>query len=249
MSGPLAASAAEGDPLVEAPGAALPWRERLGRRVRGLTRRQIIIGAAAVVAVLALVFGGSGLDLDRFHAWTKGLPAAAVAALVCVLPLVGFPISALHLAAGLRFDFWVALPIVAGATLVQHAAAWALARALPERFFTRLQPWKKKLAGTGHKQAAVLCCLLPGMPYTVQLYLLPLMGAPLRVLCLISVPLHTARATVTILLGNVSDHLTPGRVAALAAYYAVVFTICGFVLRHLRRSLTAAESGDADVSR
>jgi hypothetical protein len=77
------------------------------------------------------------------------------------------------------------------------------------------------------------------MPYTVQLYLLPIMGAPLRVLCLVSVPLHTTRASVTILLGTLSDELTPGRVAALVAYYLVVFAICGIILSRLRRALAA----------
>jgi hypothetical protein len=81
----------------------------------------------------------------------------------------------------------------------------------------------------------------PGMPYTVQLYLLPVMGAPLRVLCLVSVPLHTMRATVTILLGHLSDDLTAGRIVAIGAYYLVIVAACTLALRRLRRSLAGAE--------
>ena len=246
MIGPLASRVDDSAP--EEP----PGREtRLGvvRWFRGLSRRQIVIGALIGLAVLALAFGGRNLDLEGFHAWTKRLPAAGVAAIILLLPLVGFPISALHLAAGLRFEFWTALSIVAAATLAQHVVCWLLVRALPRRFFVRLEPWRKKLEGAGYRQAAVLCCLLPGMPYTVQLYLLPVMGAPLRVLCLISVPLHTSRATVTILLGTISDDLSAGRLVALAAYYAVVFTICAFALRRLKRALGCAGEARAAVLR
>ena len=244
MSGPVAPT------VEEAPGTVFPPLTRIGamrRWLRGLSRKQVIVGAVIVTALLVLAVGGRSFDLERFHAWTKSLPAAGVAAAVVLLPLVGFPISALHLAAGLRFEFWTALPIVAAATLAQHVICWTLARALPRRWFSRLDPWKKKLAGTGYRQAAVLCCLLPGMPYTVQLYLLPVMGAPLRILCLISAPLHTARATVTILLGSISDDLTAGRIFALAAYYATVFTICGFALRRLRTALANAEGSEAEA--
>jgi uncharacterized membrane protein YdjX (TVP38/TMEM64 family) len=244
MSGPVAPT------VEEAPETPLPSATRFSAIrgwLRGLSRKQVLIGVVIVMVLLALAVGGRSLDLERFHAWTKSLPAAGVAAVIGLLPLVGFPISALHLAAGLRFEFWTALPIVAVATLAQHVICWALARALPRRYFSRLEPWKKKLAGTGFRQAAVLCCLLPGMPYTVQLYLLPVMGAPLRVLCLISVPLHTARATVTILLGTISDDLTAGRIFALAVYYGAVFTICGFALRRLRASLANAEGTEAEA--
>lgn len=240
MIGPLAPQAEDAVPTVPEKAEPARWRERWRRRLRGLTRKQIALGTAVAIVLVAFAVGGRSLDLDSFHAWTKRLPAAGVAALIAGLPLVGFPISALHLVAGLRFEFWTALPIVAAATLSQHVFCWCLVRALPVRFFARLDPWRRKLAGAGHRQAAVLCCLLPGMPYTVQLYLLPVMGAPLRVLCLVSVPLHTSRATVTILLGNISDNLTPARVAVLVAYYLTVFTICGFTLRRLRRSLAGA---------
>jgi uncharacterized membrane protein YdjX (TVP38/TMEM64 family) len=241
MSGPVAPTV---EAAPEAPSLSATRFGAIRGWLRGLSRKQVLLGAAIVVALLAFAVGGRSFDLEQFHAWTKSLPAVGVAAVIVFLPLVGFPISALHLAAGLRFEFWTALPIVAVATLAQHVICWALARALPGRCFSRLEPWKKKLAGTGFRQAAVLCCLLPGMPYTVQLYLLPVMGAPLRILCLISVPLHTARATVTILLGTISDDLTAGRIFALVAYYAAVFTVCGFALRRLRAALAKAEGAE-----
>lgn len=203
-------------------------------------------GGAVLLGVLVFLVVRGG-DLERFHAWMRSVPAPGVAGLVFALPLAGFPVSALHLAAGLRFEFWPALLLVATATLAQHAAAWALVRALPAAWFARLAPWRERLAGAGHAEAAVLCALVPGMPYSVQLYLLPAMGAPLRVLARVSVPLHTARASVTILLGTLSADFTPARGVALAAYYAAVFTVCGFALRRLRRRLAGRAARRAET--
>lgn len=231
----------------EGPGAAAPgpWRERLRERLRGLTRRQILWGLFAVLCGAGLILGWRHLDIEAFHEWAESQSALLVTALVGVLPLGGFPVSALHLVAGVRFPFWPALFVVLITTVFQHAAAWALVRLLPARTFGRLDKWRGKLADAGHREAAVLCSLVPGMPYTVQLYLLPVIGSPLSVLCLISAPLHTARATVTILLGNISDDLSAARIAGLVAYYLAIVLGCGFALRRLRRRLRAEETRGA----
>ena len=192
----------------------------------------------AVLIVLSLVWGR--LDLEELHARAKALPAAAVIAAISVLPLVGFPVSWLHLIAGVRFDFWGGIAVVAVTSVLHHVLGWALVHVLPKSLLRRLDPWREKLRGAGHRDATLLCCLLPGMPYTVQLYLLPLIGTPAHLLFGLSSALHTARAVVTILLGDMSDRLTAGRVAALAGYYALLFTVSGFSLRHLRRALRSA---------
>ena len=50
--------------------------------------------------------------------------------------------------------------------------------------------------------------------------------------------LHTARAIVTILLGDMSDELTPTKIAVLAVYYVALFAASALALRGLRRSMT-----------
>jgi uncharacterized membrane protein YdjX (TVP38/TMEM64 family) len=165
------------------------------------------------------------------------MPAFAVIAAITLLPLVGFPVSWLHLVAGVRFDFAGGLLVVAVTSVLHHIIGWAVVRLLPDRLFKRLDPWREKLRGAGHRDTTLLCCLLPGMPYTVQLYLLPLLGTPFRLMFGLSAALHTARAVVTILFGDISDDLTPARVAALVAYYVVLFAVSAFSLRSLRRSI------------
>lgn len=212
------------------------WRERKGRR----HLRWVL---PLVVVVLVVVVWG-GVDADAFLGRIRGWPAVWAVLSIGVLPLAGVPVSMLHLAAGLRFEFWAALLVVAGTTLFQQVSAWALVRCLPGRLFTRLEPWRERLAGAGHREAATLSCLIPGMPYTVQLYLLPVMGLSLSTICAICVPLHVIRAVATILLGNLGDELSPCRLAALGAYYLVVFGGCGWVLRRMRVKLHAARAAE-----
>lgn len=177
------------------------------------------------------------LDLQALHEHAERLPAAWVIALVVLLPLVGFPISCLHVVVGVRFDFVTALGIVLITTVIQDAIAWGLVRVSPRRYFSRLAPWRKRLKGAGHRDAILFCSLVPGMPYAVQLYLLPMIGVPLRSLWLWGATLATARATATIMLGNMSDDLSPERIAWLVVYYTLLSGVSFYVLRRLRRSL------------
>ncbi len=202
-----------------------------------VTARLLVRAVLLVIAIGALSFFWGRLDLADLHARAKALPGVGVIAAITLLPLAGFPVSWLHLIAGVRFDFLGGMLVVAVTSVLHHVLGWALVRLLPARFFARLEPWRAKLRGAGHRDATLLCCLLPGMPYTVQLYLMPVMGVPFHLMFGLSAALHTARAVVTILFGDISDDLTPPRVAALVAYYVVLFGVSALALRGLRRAL------------
>ncbi|MBL9204094.1 MAG: DUF2934 domain-containing protein [Opitutaceae bacterium] len=199
----------------------------------------LLVKSAILVALgVALAVFWGRLDVDKLHALAREQSAVAVIAAVAITPLVGFPISLLHLIAGVRFDLVGGLAVVLFTGLIHHALGWFLVRVLPRRTFKSLTPWRAKLAGAGHRDASLLCCLLPGMPYSVQLYLLPVMGVPLKLLLGLCVPLHTARAVVTILLGDSLSGLTTGRAVSLAVYYVVLFGVSTWALLHLRRTLS-----------
>ncbi|MBC8009390.1 MAG: DUF2934 domain-containing protein [Burkholderiales bacterium] len=200
---------------------------------------RLVVRTLLVAAVVgALAFLWSRLDIDDLHARAKALPAIGVIAVIAFAPLVGFPVSWLHLIAGVRFDFLGGIAVVAVTSVLHHVLGWALVRVLPARFFKRLDPWRDKLRGAGHRDATLLCCLLPGMPYAVQLYLMPVLGTPFPLMFGLSAALHTARAVVTILFGDISDELTPPRIAGLVAYYVVLFAVSALALRRLRHTLT-----------
>lgn len=203
-----------------------------------VTTRRLVSFLFAIAIIGTVAWFWQRLGLEELLHRARELPAVGVIAAMAVGPLLGFPVSWLHLIAGVRFGFAGGIASVAFVGLCHHVGGWLLVRLLPERCFRSLRPWREKLAGAGHRDAAMLCALLPGMPYTVQLYLLPVMGTPLAMLCFLSVPLHTCRAVVTILLGNYGTDLTPTRITILVCYYLVLLTISTFTVRRLKRTLT-----------
>lgn len=206
-----------------------------------VTPRRLWQALIAVAFIVTLSVFWQHLDIEDLHRRAQALPGFAVIAAISFLPLLGFPVSWLHLIAGVRFGFAGGMLIVAVTTAIQHLLGWALVRILPRRYFARIIPWRKKLAGAGHRDATLLCGLLPGMPYSVQLYLLPVIGVPVAMLVSLSTVIHTGRAIVTILLGDMSDDLTAGRIAILVTYYLILFGISFYALRHLRQVTTGKE--------
>lgn len=203
------------------------------RVMRGVLVRGVLAGA--VLVAVAMLWGR--FDVAEWAARARRWPAVPVLAAIAVLPLAGFPVSWLHVMAGVRFGLGGGMGAVALTSVLHHVLGWALVRVLPGRWLARLEPWRRQLAGAGHRDATLLCCLLPGMPYTAQLYLLPLMGTPFPLMFGLSSLLHTARAVVTILVGDLSDELTPGRLALLGAYYLLLCTLSALAVRRLRRAL------------
>lgn len=201
-----------------------------------VTLRALLLTAVVVAGLAAVAALWGRIDLETWHARAESLPALGVLGPLCLLPLAGFPVSWLHLIAGARFGIVGGLAAVAVTTCAHHALAWLLVRILPRRLFKRLRPWQEKVRHLGYRDAVTLSCLLPGMPYTASLYLLPLIGVPAPLLLGLTTLLHTARAAVTVLLGEFSDELTPTRLAFLAVYYALLVTTSWWLIRRARRS-------------
>ncbi len=212
-----------------------------------ITVRILATAVFVVLGFIGLVLLQRHLDMAHLHARAQALPGLAVFAAIAVLPLIGFPVSVLHLVAGVRFDFLGGIVVVAVSGIIQHVLGWVLVRYLPARLLTRLAPWRAKLAGSGHLNATLICCLIPGMPYTLPLYLLPALGVPPRLLFGLAPLIHTARALVTLLLGEMSGDLTPMRLFALTAYYLVLIVLSGWFLRHLTPIYSLTKPGEAVV--
>jgi uncharacterized membrane protein YdjX (TVP38/TMEM64 family) len=218
-------------------------RKRASSKTRGPARRlglalpwkKIATVAAVFVTIGAILF--HALDMDRVHAYAARLNGGIAFALLTVLPLLGFPASVLHVAAGIRFGIPLGLTLVAASILLQLLASYALVHLFHDRFAHWLARWRARIPHGAHASICVLAVLLPGAPFAAVNYLLPLIGVPLRTYLLCCLPLHVLRATVTVSFGDQSDHLTGTRLAVLVAYGALILGASWWTYRRVKAQL------------
>ncbi len=231
------------------PGSTRPVRDAASRprKARRLSLpkipwRRVILVFAVVGAVTALFYHYG--DVEAVHRAAAGLNASVAFALLVVLPLVGFPASILHIAAGIRFGGKLGLALVALSILLQLLASYAIVQVWRERFdrWRWLRKVREQLPTGAHPSVCVLAVLLPGAPYAAINYTLPLIGVPLRIYLLCCLPLHVLRSTVTVFFGDQSASLTASRLAVLAGYAALIFVASWWTYRKVRSQLEGPPS-------
>lgn len=209
-----------------------------GSLLRDALPRGRLLTLAALLAAAGALWAWE-VDPATLHREAARLPAGPALALLVVLPLAGFPAAPLHLAAGIRFGAGRGLGLVALSILLQLAASQALAgwwRRIPGPHVA-LAAWGRGLPRSAHPSLCLLAALLPGVPYSFVNYGLPLAGVRPATCIACTLPVHVARASVVVLLGDQSDRLTPARIAALGAYALVILGLSAWAFRRLRARL------------
>jgi uncharacterized membrane protein YdjX (TVP38/TMEM64 family) len=207
-----------------------------------VTTGRLILGVVGTVVLVGMSVGWSRIDLPALHARAEQLPGPGVIGIIATIPLLGVPVALLHVVAGVRFGIVNGLIVVGATTLFHHIVGYSLVKLEPRVFAEKLRAWRARFPRGAHRAMTVFSCLLPGMPYAVQLYLLPVLGVPLRILLTVSVPLHTGRAIISIVGGDLLDELTPGKVAWFGVYYLVLTAVCALAFRRIRRELRTPRS-------
>lgn len=209
------------------------------RQIAGfeLTTRRVLSVGAIVAALVLLSLFYKQIDPAALHDRAERLSGPAVFAAVAVLPLVGFPVSVMHAVAGARFGLKLAIPLVALALILQLLASYGLVRLAPGFFARRLAPLRARLPRAAHRPLTLFTLLLPGAPFFAQNYVLALVGVPFRTFFLIAFPLHLMRSLIGVLFGEVSDQLSPARIAWFALYAVSVTLACAWSFRRLRAQL------------
>lgn len=197
---------------------------------------KFLVGLALVLALLALAW--RGLDIHALHVQAARLNAGAAFGLLTVLPMLGFPVGLLHFAAGIRFGVGLGLALVALSILIQLVAMHALVRWRGKFFRERFKALRGRIPPGAHEAVTIFTLLLPGAPYFAQNYTLAILGVPLRTLLRWAFPLHLVRATMTVVIGDQSDHLTPGRVTAMVLYAVAVLGASWWAYRRMQARLT-----------
>lgn len=217
------------------PGAERPRQ----RRKRFLTRRKILVATLVVVAV---VFALHSLEINwsAFPDLLGRVNRPLALLLMAILPVFGFSVLAVYLAAGAIFGPWVGGLVVAGLTFVHLFITHLLALTV---FRGRVERWRQKwlhrlpIVAEGHEKSLVaMIVIVPALPYVARNCLLALSGVKLRYMVLVALPLYVARSYVAIFLGDLGNGATSKQVEILVAVLAVKLTISALLFRHLRHT-------------
>jgi len=199
------------------------------------------LAALAVIAIgLAIAWGR--VDIDEVHRQVEQVPAVLAFALMVVLPLVGCPATLVNLGAGVRFGIAGGLPLVALAIILHQLIAFQLVRWKPKVFGPLVDPIRRRLPKGSHGAVAVFSALLPGVPYWMQVYAMPLIGLRLKTILFCCVPLHTIRSLIALIGGDISDHPSAGWLVALAVYAIALMSVCAYAGRQVGRKVAKARS-------
>ncbi len=211
-------------------------------RLKRLTPKQYLLIGLGVLVVIAVMMLYRQIDIEALHRRAESLNGVAVFAAMVVLPLAGFPVTVVHAVAGVRFGIGPGCALVALATFLQLLAAYGLVKLAPGFFARRLAPLRKRLPKGTHTPVTLFTMLLPGVPYVGQIYVLPLVGVPLGTYLLWSFPINVSRSVVGVTFGELSDELTPLRMAGFVVYFLVITATCAWAFRSLRRRMKEAEN-------
>lgn len=216
------------------------------RRWRSLPWRSIAVVIVALV-LLNVLYGQ--IDIDDLHKFAAGLNGPLVFLGILVLPLLGFPVSVLHVFAGVRWGAQLGISLVVLSILLQLLASYALVRLFRPLFAARLEPLRQRIPEGAHGPVALFTMLVPGVPYFAKNYVLPLIGMPLRVYLLWCFPMHSLRSMVPIVFGDLSNNLTPTRIVALCLYGTAIALACAWAFRRLRAQLEGRPPAAGDPTR
>ncbi|WP_438480514.1 hypothetical protein [Oleiharenicola lentus] len=197
------------------------------------------LAAVVLVALGVSIFWGR-VDFETIHANIKSIPGGWAFLAMVILPLVGCPATVVNIGAGLRFGIAGGLPLVVLAIVLHQFLAFGLVRLMPGVFTKLVAPIRKRLPQASHTSLTIFSALLPGVPYWMQVYALPLIGVPLRTILLCSVPFHTVRSLLALVGAGVSDHLNAWWIAGLVVYAAVLLTACAWAGRRVQQQVAEA---------
>jgi uncharacterized membrane protein YdjX (TVP38/TMEM64 family) len=211
---------------------------------RALTLKRRLMLAGALVAGIGLVWLYRQIDLRALERQADRTNGAVVFAALVILPLAGFPVSVLHALAGLRFGMGRGFLLVASSIFLQLLASNRLLRLAPRLFERWLGPLRRRLPEGTHGPLTLFTLLLPGAPYFGQIYVLPMIGVPLRKYLPASFVILTARSFIGVVFGHESTTLTPLKLAGFVIYTIVITVLSGWAFQRLQRKMKDRPAGE-----
>jgi uncharacterized membrane protein YdjX (TVP38/TMEM64 family) len=212
-------------------------------------RRARWLAVSALVLIVVLVFAAAWFLPDgAWEKWIMSVPAPVLICALVVLPLTGFPVTALHLAAGARFGIVGGLALVALSIVLHLAASLALARWAdrPVRWMMRMCGWKMPVL---HSDSAwpfsLWLALLPGVSYAFKNLVAPMVGVPAKVYVGAFFPIHLASSLVGLALGGATVHFSWGSVTFALVYTIALIVLTRMLVRRVRMKSSPVPESDA----
>ena len=199
--------------------------------------------------VLALVIGGV---LYYFRADIQTLvevmksdrtPPLLVILSFLVLPVAFFPITALLVLIGIRFDVWWGILIMLLSMpfhlLFSFWVTHFLLRKRMERFARNKGEAILNIPEHRHVEFGLLFMAVPGLPYAVKNYLLPLSGIGLGKYLLISWIVQGGMGIPFVILGDAAAQYS----TSLFILFALLFVVAYIITQSVRRLYNARFGG------
>ena len=209
------------------------------RRARLLLAVALALAGAGVAWVLYSLPEGS------WRSWVDSLSVSTLLIALTVLPIFGFPISVLHIAAGARFGLGLGSVAVALSTLAHLLATYLLAQLLegPLRRVLGVFGWHlPKVPAASAWPFGFWIALLPGVSYALKNAVPPLASVSLRVYIGTALPTHIATSLIGLGIGRATMEFSWPLAAGVAAYAAILAVLTRKLARHFR---TPPLAGDA----
>ena len=222
-------------------GAVKSWQASCADTIVNRKPPHVRRARLALVLVLIVIAAGVAwvmysLPAGTWNAWVSSLSPVTLLVALTVLPIFGFPISVLHIAAGARFGLLLGTAAVAGSTLIHLLATFALARLMDEplRRLLALFGWHLPQVPTRMAWSfGFWVALLPGVSYALKNAVPPLASISLRTFVFTALPTHVATALIGLGIGQATIEFSWYLVAGVA-FYALVLSL---VTRRLARQL------------
>ena len=205
--------------------------------LRRISPKQWTLLVAAIIAFAGLVYLYRLIDVQALHDRAQSMNGFVVFVVMTVLPMFGFPVSILHVVAGVRFGTGLGLTLTTISIFIQLIASYALVKTAPLFFARWVEPLRKRLPEAAHTPLTQFTMLLPGAPYFAQNYVLPLVGVPLGTYLLWSFPIHVVRSIVGVIFGHESDDLTAWKLVGFGVYSIAIGLTCAWSFRRLQKKM------------
>jgi len=193
------------------------------------------LAAGGVLAVLLIAWLWEDAAAFIAYAVDPQTHAALFLLMFVLLPLVGFPISAFLILVGVKFGAWGGILTMLVGMPVHLVVSYLVANSFLRSLLTRcLENMNYRLPQLPRDRAlwfSFIFMAVPGLPYTVKNYVLPLSGAPFRTYFLSGYLVQGVMAIPFIVAG---DAAAGEQLVILAAIFAVMLAIYA-VVHQLRR--------------